>query len=203
MTRATGQRLDDVVRHAVSRCAQALTRRWVLPRPHMRRRHRRRSAAPSAGPPASASRPANGWAPSCAALMTCGMFQLHGVRLYQPGAALSTTWSACVAELPQLPAEYANRYLSMLLGSAVKRMGPQVRHSRVTAVWDDEPVPAVPSPMDQTPAPPPRPTQHATQARQRRVVTPARTRAPAALPASTTSKHLDVWTLLDHQYSYS
>ena len=40
----------------------------------------------------------------------------------------------------------------------------QVRHSRVTAVWDDEPVPAVPAPRDQTPALPGHTGQHTTQA---------------------------------------
>ena len=43
----------------------------------------------------------------------------------------------------------------------------QVRHSRVTAVWDDEPVPAVPSPLDHTPAVPAQPALHTSQACQR------------------------------------
>ena len=40
-----------------------------------------------------------------------------------------------------------------------------MRHSRVTAVWDDEPVPAVPAPPDQTPARPGHTVQPTTQAR--------------------------------------
>jgi len=60
---------------------------------------------------------------------------------------------------------YGTQRLWLRDGCNVHHMSSQVRHSRVTAVWDDEPVPAVPAPRDHTPALQGQTGQHTTQAR--------------------------------------
>jgi len=70
----------------------------------------------------------------------------------------------CGSIIPSCGSAHGPRKLWLRAASDGHLMCAQVRHSRVTAVWDDEPVPAVPAPRDQTAARSGQNGQHTTQA---------------------------------------